>query len=482
MAEIWKACLNIAFTIIFRMNRTAAQQIRSRAMGLAVASSLLSKGGNAVLMLVSIPLAFNVLGEARFGVFGVVQTLMWFITMSDLGMGPGITRRVAGAVATGDREGETAAVSCGFFITIGFATVSGGLFVALMLSVPVTTLFGAGFAPVADELTWNLWLSGLLFLGMLVVNILERCREGYQEIHIGNAFGAAQNVVAAGLLFFGVHHWPTVTFLLLTIYGVQAVAMTANAAHLVWRRPWLLPRWSKMESALGKQMIAEGLALFVAGSVAPILQREGSKWMLGQIEGPAAVGRYSILIQLGFFLYGFVFMVSRPLWPAVADAVARGDLDWVRCARARMLRFFFPLAGATVAGFTAFGPWLADHWLKRHVELEREDFALFSLSFVLMVWSHLHYVMLAGSGMVRQPAVILAYETAAVLCLSWLGIQHYGLVGALAGTAAGALMFSAWWLPRLLNRLLPSAGSGGPLDGPDSNGVPAGAAPHAPRI
>lgn len=449
-------------------------------MGLAVVTSLVSKGGNALLMLISIPMAFSVLGEERFGVYGVVQTLMWFITMSDLGMGPGITRRIARAVAQGDREEETAAVSCGFFITVGFALVSGGIFATLMLTVPVTTLFGAGFAPVADELTRNLWLAGLMFLGMLVVNMLERSREGYQEIHVANGFGAAQNVVSAGLLYFGVQHWPTVTFLLLAIYGVQAVSMTSNAAHLIWHRPWLLPRWSKMRGGLARRMIWEGLALFVAGSVAPILQREGTKWLLGQVEGPGAVGRYTILIQLGFFLYGFVFMLSRPLWPAVADAMARGDVDWVRAARRRMLRLFVPLAMATVAGFTAFGPWLADQWLHRHVELQRSDFALFSLSFVLMVWSHLHYVMLAGSGVIRRPALVLALETAAVLMLAWVGIHHYGLSGALAGSAGGVLMFSAWWLPLLLRRCLAPEGHAHPGETgpvPAAREIPP---PHAP--
>ena len=456
-----------------------AHALRTRAMGLAVYSSLLSKGGNSLLMLVSIPLAFRVLGEARFGVFGVVQTLMWFITMSDLGMGPGITRRIAGAVARGDRGEETAAVSCGFFITMGFVAVSAAIFITLMLTVPVTTLFGAKFAPVADELTQNLWLAGGMFLMMLMVSMLERSREGYQEIHIANAFGGLGNLAAAGLLFFGIGSYPTVTFLLMSIYGVQALMSSMNVLHLLRTRPWLLPRWSGLEPVLARQMVGEGLALFVAGSVAPIFQREGTKWLLGQLEGPAAVGRYTILIQLGFFMYGFVFMLSRPLWPAVADAVARGHLDWVRAARARMLRFFWPLAGLTLFGFTAFGPWLADHWLNKHVDLQRSDFALFSLSFVLMVWSHLHYVMLAGSGVIRQPAFVLALETAAVLVLAWFGIHHFGLSGALAGTAAGTLMFSAWCLPRLLDRFLHPAGPG---QRPERGGSSAaeGAVPQAP--
>ena len=434
--------------------RVSADENRTRAMGLAVMSSLVSKGGNALLMLVSVPLAFSVLGEERFGVYGVVQTLMWFITMSDLGMGPGIMRRIAGAVARGDRDSETAAVSCGFFITLGFVAISALIFTAIMWLVPVTTLFGEKFAPVQDELRSNLWMAGGMFLLMLMVSMLERSREGYQEIHVANAFGGIGNVIAAVVLYLGIGYFPSVTFLLLSVYGIQALASSLNAAHLIWKRPWLLPRWSSMERGLSRQMLGEGLALFVAGSVAPILQREGTKWLLGQLEGPAAVGRFTILIQLGFFLYGFVFMLSRPLWPAVADAVTRGDFEWVRAARRRMLRFFLPLALLTVAGFTVLGPWLADHWLRRHVDLHRLDFALFSLSFVLMVWSHLHYVMLAGSGEFRRPAWILAVETGAVLLAAWFGIHHYGLAGAMAGSALGVALFSAWMLPRLLGRVL----------------------------
>ncbi|MDB6069558.1 MAG: O-antigen flippase Wzx, partial [Verrucomicrobiales bacterium] len=318
------------------MNEAHAQNHRTRAMGMAVLSSLASKGGNAILMLVSIPLAFRVLGEARYGVFGVVQTLMFFITMSDLGMGPGIMRRIASAVAKGNRAEETAVISCGFFITLGFVLITAAIFVGLMLTVPVTTLFGQGFEPVQDELRTNLWLAGGMFLTMLLVSMVERAREGYQEIHIGNSFGAAQNVIAACVLYFGVQHWPSVTFLMLAIYGTQAVIGVSNATHVLWHRPWLVPRWSSLDRRLSKRMVGEGLALFTAGTMSPIFQREGTKWLLGQMmgqQGPTVLGRYTILIQLGFFLYGFVLMVSRPLWPAVADAVARGDLGWVRAAR-----------------------------------------------------------------------------------------------------------------------------------------------------
>lgn len=50
------------------MDCSVAQKSRACAIGLAVVSSLVSKGGHARLILVSIPMAFSVLGEERCGV------------------------------------------------------------------------------------------------------------------------------------------------------------------------------------------------------------------------------------------------------------------------------------------------------------------------------------------------------------------------------------------------------------------------------
>ena len=201
----------------------------------------------------------------------------------------------------------------------------------------------------------------------------------------------------------------------------------------------------------------------MAGSVAPILQREGVKLILGRMEGPVAVGQYTILLQMGFFLFGLVYMISRPLWPAVADAAARGHYDWVRGMRRRLVRWFFPLAGLAVGGFAVLGPWLAGHWLHREVGLDRGEFAVYFGSFVVMVWSYLHYVFLAGCGVLRGPAVVLAVETVVVLGLAVAGSHRYGLAGAMAGSMLGQLMCSAWLLPKMLGRRLREAGHTAPV-------------------
>src|SRR5687768_6473082 len=87
---------------------------RSRSIRLAVFTSFISKGGNVLLMLIAIPLAYRVLGEERAAIYGVMQSLMWLVSMADLGTGPGMVRRLAGAVAAGDCERQGIVVSSAF--------------------------------------------------------------------------------------------------------------------------------------------------------------------------------------------------------------------------------------------------------------------------------------------------------------------------------------------------------------------------------
>lgn len=433
------------------------QQHRSRRIVLAVITSIISKGGNVLLMLIAIPLAYRVLGEERAAIYGVMQSLMWLVSMADLGTGPGMVRRLAGAVAVDDHERQGAVVSTAFFLTCGLALL-GGLTIAMLLAViPVTSLFGEGFAPYSAELTHTAWVSLCIFVTLMILACLERIREGFQEVHIGNAFGSVYNVFAAALLWVGIAYFPTPVFVIVAVYGFLILFSSANSASILWKRPWLTPSLRKIDRRLVRSMTGEGLALFAAGSVAPILIREAPKFMLGRAEnhGSAAdVTHYWILIQLGLIGLGFVMMVTRPLWPAMADAACRHDYDWIRAARSKMVRLCVPCAVTIVCAFSLFGAWFIRWWLQTNAGITRGQFTAYGVLFVLTAWSHLHYVMLGSMGLARTAAKVLIIEAALILVLTWIAIRSYSLTGAITAGAVGMAAVSAWLMPFVLRRAL----------------------------
>ena len=423
-------------------------------------TSIISKGGNMLLMFISIPLAYRVLGEERAAIYWVMQSLMWLVSMADLGTGPGMVRRLAGAVAANDRDRQGTVVSTAFFVSSGFALI-GGLIIALLLAmVPVTSLFGEGFRPYAEELTYTAWVSFGIFMVLMLLACLERIREGYQEVHIGNAFGSVFNVTAALVLWMGISHFPTPVFVILAIYGLVIAFAVANVANILWKRRWLVPSVRKVDRQIVRPMIVEGLALFAAGSLAPILIREAPKFMLarGQFQnGAADVAHYSILIQLGLIGLGFVMMVTRPLWPAMADAVSRLDFAWIRATRSRTVKLFVPCSVIIISAFSLLGGWFTNWWLQTDAGITRGQFTAYGVLFVLTAWSHIHYVILGSMGLSRAAAKVLLVEAALILLLTWWCINLNGLSGAIIASAAGMAAVSAWLMPLLLGRALRGA-------------------------
>src|SRR5690606_39295784 len=63
-------------------------------------TSLVCKAGNILLQIVAIPMALVVLGREDFGVFATVSSLIGFIILSDLGVGPGLTNLLAKKIAS----------------------------------------------------------------------------------------------------------------------------------------------------------------------------------------------------------------------------------------------------------------------------------------------------------------------------------------------------------------------------------------------
>jgi O-antigen/teichoic acid export membrane protein len=435
------------------------QQHRRQALWLAIATSILSKGGNMLLMLLAFPLAIKMLGPERSAVYAVIQSIGWVIAISDLGIGPGLSRRIAVANAAGDRSEMGRIVSVAFFTVLAFSGCLAVTAFAVLETVPLARIFGAGFAPYAAEMTTSIRIAIPIFAGLILLYLLERIREGLQEVHMTNAFGAAGNLSAAGILWFGLALWPTVPFLILAIYGITALFLLGNILMIFRKRPWLLPRLSAVNLPLMRSLATEGLGLFIAGSVAPMIIRETPKLMAGQFVGPMASNVAAILVQLGFFGFGLISMVTRPLWGASADAHARHDHAWVRAFHRKIYRWFLPGSLAVLLGFSLIGPTFTDLWLRDHPPIPRLEFLLSGMIFCLMIWAHLHYIMLGSTGRIREAAWIMGLEAFVVIAFVAIGFrmrpvvdEWQGLPSGLIGSVLASLLVSAWMLPRALRR------------------------------
>lgn len=426
---------------------------RDRSIRLAVVTSFLSKAGTVLLQFLAIPVAVRVLGREEFGVYAAVGITLSMISLLQVGIGPALAHGLSGAKARG-RENEARELSSSaFFLTAGLALLAGVLLAGVLSTVPLPAIFGADFAGKEDVLRPALWTGLGLFLLLFILNLTDRVREGLLETSANNVWGAAGNVIAALAVGVGVYFIPQVWFLVLAVHGSLVVAKLANTVALLRSHPEVRPARSAFRPAIARSLFGDGLAFSAATLVTGVVEYSLSGWMVGRVGGPSASALYNVFIQMTVMQLGFVMMLSTPTWPAVAEALARGDVPWAKRAARKLYLFGGAFALCAFGGLVLLGPWVFELWLgKEFAGTPRTMFACYGLYFVAHVWRHLNHAMMIGCGQVGKLARIQFVESALVAVAAVIALKAGGTGPMLAAMGAVILAVTGTLLPRLVAR------------------------------
>ena len=147
-------------------------------------------------------------------------------------------------------------------------------------------------------------------------------------------------------------------------------------------------------------------------------------------------------------------VVTTPTWPAIANAVARRDLPWVR--RTYRVLALGGLAYSTfVAVVVVFGlEALIGLWTGSRPSDNPALRVLLATFVVVNGWAHVNAMTLVGLGALRLTATVLLAEAVVVLGLQIALIPVAGVTGYVAALAIGAVTFSGWILALRVRREL----------------------------
>ena len=180
-------------------------------------------------------------------------------------------------------------------------------------------------------------------------------------------------------------------------------------------------------------------------------------FVVTQIMGPDAVTEYNVPYRLfSIFTVVLTFFLG-PLWPAYAEARARGDVAWVKrtLRRSMIVSIAFNILAALVLVFA--GRWIIQLWVKGAVAPTKTLMVAFALYLIVTgLHAPLSYL-LNGLSIVRFQLVCWIAMAVSNLALSiWL-TKLYGVPGVVFGTViANFVCFvipSAWFVRRFLSRM-----------------------------
>jgi len=449
------------------MSHQPSRHRRNRSIRLAIVTSLISKGSTIILQFVSLPIAARLLGREEFGIYATISLSVFMVAMLELGIGPALARGISEASAKKDRGREGQLYVSGAALLAGLALL-GSLIAALVLTlVPIPVLFGEKYEPFADTMRPALWLGVFLMVGQVAVEMTDRVREGYMESGIVNAWGAVGNIVGAIVVFIGIQSQPSVSFLLLAVFGPNILARAVSTALMIRQRPWLIAKTVRPDRSTMRALIKDGLSYSATSFVVYLVEYSLCALIVGRISGPGAVAVFHVMMAITTAFTGMLVMVGRPIWAAVVDAMESDDHHWLTTVTGRYYKFLGALTAMAALVLITAGPWLVFRIYGDEFVVDRFLFVGHACFLLAIGWRRVNRYLLIGLGLLPQTVIPILLGLAVGLAMGIAGMTQWGLGALFAGMGFGTLLIAGVKLQFLVKMKLNALGQPTPDQAPE---------------
>lgn len=410
---------------------------RDRAVASSAGASIIARLVAAMGSLVSVGLAARALSAAELGVVSVLTALVVFFGFGDFGLGSMLMTRLPAAHARGDvaemRRLVSSVMSAMLLVSAVVIVVgTGSVFV-----LPWRTALGAESIPVF-ELRWSLiafvWIGAIGIVATVGMRVLSAMQRG-ALIRALNSLAAVVTVAAVALC--SVTHAPMWAY----VIAIAAPTTFIGLVELGWAvfvlYPYLAFDRTVLDLAEGARCLRTGLGYAVL-SLGWVGAYTLDAIVVSSVLGAAKAAVFAIAARLFSLVGGTLTIAGQQMWPAISEALARGDVDWVR----RRFRHSIMLAAAASAGgslvLVVAGRAVARIWVGADLVPPLSLFVVFAVWTVYMTVMTQYSYLLFAQERIRTLAALGVLLAAVNLAASILLTRWFGLVGPILGNLVAA--------------------------------------------
>jgi O-antigen/teichoic acid export membrane protein len=383
--------------------------------------------------LITVPLTYRYLGPERYGLWMVLLSIISVMSFADLGIGLGLVNAISEAHGKDDHALGKEYLTSAFVMLAGIAAILSVAGAVAYPFMPWMRLFNVKSASVAAEGSRALVVLYAWFVINIPLDIATRVQTGLQKGYfpqIISALGSIATLLAL-LVVIGLHG--SLPWLVFGATMGSVVSTIVNNWVLFHYERWLLPAWHAFRFDAAKKILNLGLMFFVL-QCAVVVGYSSDNIVITQVMGAAAVATYAVPQKLFGLVSMVVSMAISPLWPAYGEALARGDVAWVRRAFFGSLWLVLGITIPSCALLALIGPWIL------RVLFGKTLHAPMSLLIVLGVWgvvaavSQVIAIFLNGAGVLKPQTIVVIIASSANLVLSVLLTQRFGVIGVCSGS------------------------------------------------
>jgi O-antigen/teichoic acid export membrane protein len=387
---------------------------------------------NLVIAFFLFPVLVHGLGQRRYGIWGVVESVLAYLMLFDLGVAASVVRYVARFEATGERERVNRVVSSSICI---FAA-AGGLVLVLaaflawlgpaLLKIP---------ADLAVESRWLLLLLGFNLAVGLPLNVFPCVLDGLGRFPAKSAIRTGAVVVRALGLLAVIRAGGGLIELGAVVTGVNLLEHLALAVAARHYLPGLRFSLRLVDRETFRAIRGYSLDAFLA-MLAGRISCQTDALVIGAFLAPESITVFVVACRLVEYAKSSLRAVTMVLTPAVSALEARGDSRALRNTLIYSTRYVLWLILPVQIGLIIFGETFLSLWIgPDYAAQSYPTLVILALPLGLMLSQSVSGRILYGIGRLRWFARLALAEAAVNLGMSVALVVPWGVEGVAVGTA-----------------------------------------------
>ncbi|HTN86610.1 MAG TPA: oligosaccharide flippase family protein [Sorangium sp.] len=314
---------------------------RARSRRLVV--GILSAGGARALVLLApfltLPIMFSALGPPAYGLLSLAASLTAVAAFADLGLGNGMLTLLPQALARDSADDARRITSTGYALLGGVGLLVLAITAVLWTSGAIRGLAASVAGEVDPVLAESIIVMTVVSFALTVpLTLIQRIQYAVQEAWASSLWQIAAAAIALVAVFgAAILQLAPAALVAASLFALPlTLALNTTVFFTRKRHRELRPSPAHVSLRAARSMLGLGLG-FLALSIITSLALNADNVIVAAVTDLTSVAAYSIAARLFSVLSIAITFTALPLWPANSDALARGDLAWVRRATRVMM-------------------------------------------------------------------------------------------------------------------------------------------------
>ena len=338
------------------MDNTSTKNIRVGAI-LTYLTQFLS----IAISFVYVPIMLKMLGQAEYGLYSIVQSLISYLQMSEMGIGTTATRYNSKYIAQNDADGQRTINGMFFKLYLGIAAVC--MAVATVIFFCLDSIY-AKYSAQSLQLIKILFVIAVVNLVItFVFKIFNAIVIAYEEYIFLKVISLIQTVLGPvgmlSVLFLGYRSigMLCVTTMLSLLFGLTQMFFCLKKYHISFS-------FQNHDPALFRKIFSFTVFVFI-NSLATQMMMNSDKLVISIIMTEYAVAVYAIVMQFHTYSYSFANVLAGFYLPRFTKNVVqtRGVDDAMMADILKTGRIQVLVAGLIFGGFLAIGKPFIIRWV-----------------------------------------------------------------------------------------------------------------------